>query len=393
VARTLVFDPAEGVRVPFLRGILTRSLQDSGIPFEDAYRVATEVRNALGERKEITTAELRAMVTEQLGTVGPEAAERYANPEVAASSLLLRHRNGTTAPFSRGRHRQSLEVSGLSPEVAASVAAKLYRHLLREGAREIGVRELQRRTHSMLAHDLDGDAAHRYLVWEQFRRSDRTLMLLVGGTTGSGKSTVATQLAHLVEFKRVQNTDMLREVMRVMVPERLVPVLHADSFAAWERLPTTHRSESEEALLIEGYLLQAELLSVACEAAIARAVHERVSLILEGVHVHAPLLARLPRTDETFVVPVMLGVLKPRQLRARLKGRGERVPERPAARYTDHFDAIWRLQSYLLSEADRAGIPIVVNEDRDRAVQQVMQHIIAVLAKSYTATPEEVFRT
>ena len=34
-----VIDPAENTRVPFLRGILTRSLQDVGLPFKKATRV------------------------------------------------------------------------------------------------------------------------------------------------------------------------------------------------------------------------------------------------------------------------------------------------------------------------------------------------------------------
>ena len=43
MAKILVEDQEEQARVPFLRGILIRSLQDAGMPFEEAFRIATEV--------------------------------------------------------------------------------------------------------------------------------------------------------------------------------------------------------------------------------------------------------------------------------------------------------------------------------------------------------------
>ncbi len=63
MAKTLVVEPGETpTKIPFLRGILTHSLQESGLPFEDAYALASEIREELGERPEISTAELRETV-------------------------------------------------------------------------------------------------------------------------------------------------------------------------------------------------------------------------------------------------------------------------------------------------------------------------------------------
>ena len=49
MAKLLVEDPGEHTQVPFLRGILTRSLQDSGLPFDEAYNLASEVRRELDD--------------------------------------------------------------------------------------------------------------------------------------------------------------------------------------------------------------------------------------------------------------------------------------------------------------------------------------------------------
>ena len=45
MAKIIVEDREEHTRVPFLRGILIRSLQDAGLPFDTAYELATEIRS------------------------------------------------------------------------------------------------------------------------------------------------------------------------------------------------------------------------------------------------------------------------------------------------------------------------------------------------------------
>ena len=43
VAKTLIVNRYENTRVPFLRGILIRSLQDAGLDFDDAFGLASSV--------------------------------------------------------------------------------------------------------------------------------------------------------------------------------------------------------------------------------------------------------------------------------------------------------------------------------------------------------------
>ena len=144
-------------------------------------------------------------------------------------------------------------------------------------------------------------------------------------------------------------------------------------------------------LLVNGYRSQADLLAVAIEAVVQRALRERVSLIMEGVHIHPAMVEKLAIDNDAIVMPIMLGVLKRKQLQRRIRGRGTDVPQRRADRYLKHFDEIWRLQSYLLSEADRADIPIVVNSDRDKVFREIMRITIETLATDFNTTPQAVF--
>jgi 2-phosphoglycerate kinase len=66
VAKLLIEDPDGGTQVPFLRGILTRSLQNSGLPFEDAYRLATTIRQELDDATSVTLDQLRSKVISHL---------------------------------------------------------------------------------------------------------------------------------------------------------------------------------------------------------------------------------------------------------------------------------------------------------------------------------------
>ena len=68
MAKILVEDQEEDTRVPFLRGILIRSLQDSGMSFDDAYDLATDIRSGLDNVPLITTHELRQRVLYLLKT-------------------------------------------------------------------------------------------------------------------------------------------------------------------------------------------------------------------------------------------------------------------------------------------------------------------------------------
>ncbi len=87
----------------------------------------------------------------------------------------------------------------------------------------------------------------------------------------------------------------------------------------------------------------------------------------------------------------MLAVLSSNELKARLKVRGVEEPGRSVQAYEEGFDSIWRLQSYLLSEADRCNITIISNNDREKAKKEITRTIINELCSHFDGSPGEVF--
>lgn len=393
MVKTFVINSSEDTRVPFLRGILTRSLVDAGIDFSDAYKLASTVRQDLSGVEEITSNLLKDKVLVLLkGSYNEQVIEHYQVSGRIPAPIMVYDKEGSSIPFSQSEQLLCLHSCGLSTKVAETTGAHVYQYLLENEITDVSSSRLGHLTYICLYRKFSRQAAKRYMVWVEYIHSGRSLILLIGGTTGCGKSTISTEVAHRLGIVRTQSTDMLREVMRMMIPERLLPVLHTSAFNAWQSLPMAPSDQVDnDTLIADGYSSQMELLSVPCEAVIQRALRERVSLILEGVHVHPSIMERIEHRDDAVIVPVMLAVLKQNKLKKRITNRGEQAPERPGKRYLSNFEQIWSLQSFLLSEADRYGIPIIANDEKGKTSVKIMSTIIDYLMDDFSATPSKVF--
>ncbi|MFT5143168.1 MAG: 2-phosphoglycerate kinase [Rhodothermales bacterium] len=392
--KLIVFDVGEDTRVPFLRGILTRSLQDAGLTFDEAYAVATDVRVGLEEEGEVTSLTLRRKVCSHLEKIGlGDVASQYRTPRNERVSVYVRGRDGTVVPFSKTVLVQSLEVCAAPNETLYGVAAAVERQMLASGKQEVSTHSLMEATYALLLEAVGENVSRRYLRWQEFTDTDRPLILLVGGVTGTGKSTISSLAAHRLGIVRSQSTDMLREVMRRMIPRRLIPSLHESSFLAHRALPRWGQSDGTpvEPHMVDGYLTQAGEVGVGIEGVFRRAVEEQVSLIIEGVHLHPQMQRALAETTEAVVVPVLLATIKKKGLQRQLVGRGLAVKSRRAERYLENFEDIWQLQTFLLSEADQHDVPIVTEREPDEMVRRIMRVIADHLELEFAGDPAVIF--
>ncbi len=395
MAKTLVCSGEEKEVSPFLRGILTRSLNKASLPFELAYTIATEVRDQLDSIELITSEELRQRVIKKLkGRVSDAIIQRYQANVPVQHTINVKKLDGYIAPYSNQRLGRELELIGLSQRKIHTAVLSINKLLIDSSITEIHVNQLGYSMYTYLLDDplFGKKVAQKYLKWVNFTRSGLPLILLIGGTSGSGKSTIATGLANRLGIVRTQSTDMLREVMRMMIPKQLLPVLHQSSFNAGKVLPSENFAATDDTnnMLIAGYRTQTELLSVSCEAVIKRSLKERVSLLLEGVHVNSSLVPKIPK-DKAVVIHVMMAVMRQKELKKRLKGRHIDVPDRQPEPLGNYFKPIWNLQNFLLDEADVEDIAIIENKGKEETMREIMKFVLKQISDRFSASVEEVF--
>lgn len=285
---------------------------------------------------------------------------------------LLVVKRGHALPYSKGLMAQSLMAAGLSSARAYEFARMVEGQL---GDTTVAVAQLRETVEEVLANEEGERAVRRYRQWQRLHHSSRPLIVLLGGATGTGKSTIASMLAHRLGISRVVATDMVRHVMRACFDERFMPAIHFSSFEVGGAVRLHLGAEDDADML--GFLRQVENIDVGVQALIARAIEERSPMIVEGVHLVPGLLPDYGA--EALIVPAVLTVPDEEQHRAHLARRGAGPSRRPAERYLAQFDTIRRLQGFLTERAQEFDVPVVGNDDVEGTLLTLGELVLAAL--------------
>jgi 2-phosphoglycerate kinase len=278
-------------------------------------------------------------------------------------------------PYSKGLMAQSLMASGMPPDRAYRIARILEAELRRGDQRLVTSEELRQRAIDALAREEGQEAVDRYRRWHELRHLDRPLIVLIGGAPGTGKSTVATELAHRLGITRIVSSDVVRQVMRGLIAPEVLPHIHTSSFAAGRAIPAGTAEDDT----VAGFLQQADTVGVGLRGVVERAVGERYPLVLEGVHV-VPGSSLLPPGARATVIEALLAVDRVEAHQSHFEVRAEDTGnQRPLERYLAAFDDIRRIQDHLVRRAQRAGVPVVESGHLDGAVRRILDLTIAAL--------------
>ena len=391
MAKLIVIKEPEGEQSPFLRGILVQSLVNSDLAFADAYDLAKMVRSELQESREITSSELKGRVAELLEEHHGSDKRKLYETRYRSEPGIIVHTPARSVPFSAGILAHALETCAIPPEMAMQGARKVLAKLRKTGHREVDHKALRRVIYRCLRDNCSQEAANRYLSWRRFENSGIPLIILIGGTSGSGKSTVSSELAYRLDISRHQSTDMMREIIRSYLSPPMVPTLGFSSYEAWRGLPGSSDGGGTaiENPVVSGFLSQFSAMKLALKATIDRAIEERHHLILEGVHVVPTELDLEVTAGEAVVIPIMLASMKKELLRKQLSRRGHEKNRYQEAHSLENLDSIWGLQTWLLDEADKAGVPVIENWYVEDTVRAVLDHVIGILMEHFPGQPDE----
>jgi len=259
-------------------------------------------------------------------------------------------------PYSRGLMARALMAVSVSPDRAYALARRVGDDLASRGSEVVELDRLEALAVEQLGEVEGGEAVRQLRRYHDLRDLDLPLVILVGGATGTGKSTVATEIAYRLGITRVTSTDFIRQTMR--------------AFFTPEAMPTIHHSSFEGEPLIDTFVEQSETVLVGVRASIERALHEGWSIVLEGVHL-VPGLLPLEFGDAV----VGSGILHIADETAHAQHFFTR--DRPVAKYLDRFAEIRRVHDYLVGEAERTNTPVIENENAELATRAVAELVLS----------------
>jgi len=285
-------------------------------------------------------------------------------------------------PFSKGLLAQSITAAGVAPAAAYEIASTVASSLNARPDHAVTTDELRDLAAEGIRTRLGDIIAQRYLDLRSVTHLQQPLIILIGGTTGVGKSTLATEIGHRLGITRTISTDSIREVMRGIFNRDLMPPLYESAFEAWKglRVPIPQGSNP----VIVGFREQAAIVLSGVESIVQRAVKESYSIIIEGVHI-APGYLDPTKFEGARVVQFVVGVKQSDLHLSHFAMRETQTQgSRPQARYAIGFDDIRSLGAYIEDLAEERGVPIIDSRMLDTAVEDAMSLVVqAALDKNY----------
>jgi 2-phosphoglycerate kinase len=275
-------------------------------------------------------------------------------------------------PYSKGLMARALVAVGVPGVRAYELARRIDHDLESRGERTIDLGRLGELAHDVLGDGQGADTVRRLRQFAELRELDLPVILLVGGATGTGKSTVATEAAHRLGITRVTSTDFVRQTMRAFFSQEFMPSIHYSSFEAAHGLRQPDQAEDP---LIAGFLEQTRSVLVGVRASIERALEEGWSMVLEGVHL---VPGMLPAIDGALVAQCVLEIEDVGEHETHFMVRDAGSDGlRPHSKYIDRLGDIRRIQDHIVARARRNDVPVIENSNIDAAIGRVIDLVLA----------------
>jgi 2-phosphoglycerate kinase len=268
---------------------------------------------------------------------------------------------------------RALIAAGLSADRAYELALALEADLEQSDRQSVSLERLDELACEALGAEDGAIAMRRLRRYQDLYDLDLPIILLVGGATGTGKSSVATDVAYRLGITRVTSTDFVRQTMRAFFSREFMPAIHHSSFEAG-RATADDDAEGSEAVL-DGFLEQTRDVLVGVQAAVDRALEEGWSIVLEGVHLVPGMLPR--EIEGALVVQCVLAIDDAEAHASHFWIRDtDSDGVRPYEKYLDAFDDIRLVQAYILGRARKHGVPVIENANIEDAIGAVMELVL-----------------
>ncbi|HEV7642178.1 MAG TPA: hypothetical protein VGO39_15025 [Gaiellaceae bacterium] len=274
-------------------------------------------------------------------------------------------------PYSKGLMARALIAVGVPADRAYNLAQRIELDLAERGEPSIDVERLLVLAREVLGDEEGERAVNRLRRLADLQALDVPIIVLIGGSTGTGKSTVAAEVAHRLGITRVASTDFIRQTMRAFFSPEFMPTIHFSSFEAGQALDEEVTGDPT----VVGFVDQCRHVCVGVEAALRRALTEGWSMVLEGVHLVPGMVPK--ELEGALLVHIVIEIRDEDVHRMHFHIRDLATGGiRAMDKYLDHIDDIRRVQTYIASRARRENVLVVENANVERTIDQVIELVM-----------------
>src|SRR6478672_8205844 len=274
-------------------------------------------------------------------------------------------------PYSKGMMARALIATGVPADQAYALARRIELDLAEAGEHAVTIERLDVLAREILGESEGGRVVSRLRRLAELQDLDVPIIVLVGGSTGTGKSTVAAEVAHRLGISRVASTDFIGQTMRAFFSPEFMPTIHYSSFEAGQGLDEEVTGDPT----VVGFIDQCRHVCVGVEAAIRRALTEGWSMVLEGVHLVPGMLPY--ELEGALLVHVVIEIADEDVHRVHFHVRDAATGGiRAMDKYLDRIDDIRRLQTYIASRARRQHVPVIENANVERTIDRVIELVM-----------------
>jgi 2-phosphoglycerate kinase len=285
-------------------------------------------------------------------------------------------------PFSKGILANSIAITGLDIIVAHKISTGIQEYLFENKVTFISLDELRSLVFRFIKDEISLEYAEKYLLWQSVGKLKKPIIILIGGSTGAGKSTVATMISNRLNISRVVSTDAIREIMRTSISDKLIRPLQGSSYSAYKYLSLVPTGVDP---VILGFREQVMAVNVGIEAIISRSVEEKIDTIVEGAHI-VPGFFQIKEFCDKALIENFVIIVKDEDIHREhfIKRTYETQGSRPMEKYLKHLKNIRQIQEYIVELAEKNNVKILDNNNLDNTINAVMDLMFQRVKKEFS---------